>query len=167
MVAFLQRARTATVIAAAGALLGVGVVAGAAGDFMVVGASNNSGASQTILLTTAGGASFTMKNTTNGKTGQFGWSSGVTGAGRGLYGRSDSPDGFGVDAWNSAAAGTGAGLRARADHNVALAVSAADNTGETVSSGCSTFLCGSTGINSSGGGLFGIGVYGSGGTGLS
>jgi hypothetical protein len=121
---------------------------------VIAGASNSSGASQTTLLTTAGGASFTLKNTTNGQTGQFGWSSGLTGPGRGIYGRADSPDGFGVDAYNSGtASGGGAALRARSDKNDAIVATA---------SGCTGFLiCGSYGVRGQGY-FFGAGVYGDG-----
>ena len=136
------------------ALVMAGITTGAAGDNMIVGASNNSGSSQTILLTTAGGASFTLKNTTAGQTGQFGWSSGTTGAGRGIYGRADSPNGFGVDAYNSGTvSGSGAAIRARADKNDAI---------DATASGCQTgFICGSFGVHGTGYG-FGAGVFGDG-----
>jgi hypothetical protein len=136
------------------AILIAGAAAGAAGDPVIAGGNNSSGASQTILSTTAFGASFTLKNTTNGQTGQFGWSSGTAGTGRGLYGRADSPDGFGVDAYNSGTvSGGGAALRARADKNDAIVAT---------SSGCQTgFICGSFGIHATGYG-FGAGVFGDG-----
>jgi hypothetical protein len=154
MMGFLRRARPAAVVGAGLAILMAGVAAGAAGDPVIAGAVNSSGASQTTLLTTAGGASFTLKNTTNGQTGQFGWSSGLTGAGRGIYGRADSPDGFGVDAYNGATtSGGGAALRARADKNTAI---------EATASGCTGFfICGSHGVSGQGYG-FGAGVFGNG-----
>lgn len=154
MTGFLQRARVASLAGAAAAILIVGIAAGAAGDFMVIGESNNSGASQTILLTTAGGASFTLRNTTAGQTGQFGWSSGATGPGRGVYGRADSPAGYGLYAYNSAAtSGGGRGLLAVAETNTAIEGLALDCTG--------VFLCGSNGVQGTGAG-FAAGVFGDG-----
>jgi hypothetical protein len=111
------------------AILIAGAAAGAAGDPVIAGGNNSSGAAQTILSTTAFGASFTLKNTTNGQTGQFGWSSGTAGTGRGLYGRADSPDGFGVDAFNNAAGfGNGAALRARGGSNFAILATSTGNS---------------------------------------
>src|SRR4029453_18644431 len=128
MLNILRRWRPAAVVGTGLAVLIAGAAVGAAGDYMIVGASNNSGASQTILATTAGGASFTLKNTTAGQTGQFGWSSGTTGAGRGLYGRADSPEGFGVVAFNNATTeGGGAALRARGLHNVGVDATSTDD----------------------------------------
>jgi hypothetical protein len=154
MTGFLRRGRPAALVGAGMAILIAGAAAGAAGDPVIAGANNSSGASQTILQTTAFGASFTLKNTTNGQTGQFGWSSGTAGAGRGLYGRADSPDGFGVDAYNSGTvSGSGAALRARSDKNDAIVAT---------SSGCQTgFICGSFGVHGTGYG-FGAGVFGDG-----
>src|SRR5262249_40418871 len=57
-------------------------------------------------------------------TGIFGWASATSGAGRGLYGRTDSPDGFGVQAKNTAAAGSGAAIQAVSTSNVAIDASA-------------------------------------------
>lgn len=154
MTGFLRRGRPAALVGAGMAILIAGAAAGAAGDPVIAGGNNSSGASQTILSTTAFGASFTLKNTTAGQTGQFGWSSGTTGAGRGLYGRADSKDGFGVDAYNSGTvSGSGAALRARSDKNDAIVAT---------SSGCqSDFICGSFGVHGTGYG-FGAGVYGDG-----
>jgi hypothetical protein len=123
------RSRRALLVAAIGGA--VGVVAGALGrpqvasaapgDSMRVGRSNDGGADQTILLSTAGGAAFTLKDTAVGGTGQFGWSSATTGAGRGLYGRSDSASGSGVSAVNSAGSfADGAALRATASGTYAI-----------------------------------------------
>jgi hypothetical protein len=129
MSGFLGRVRFATLLAVALALLITGVVVGAAGQAMIIGQSNDSGSSQTTLLTTASGASFTLKNSANSQTGQFGWSAGTAGAGRGLYGRADSPAGFGVDAWNNAASGgSGAALRARGAAQVGVLATSDANT---------------------------------------
>ncbi len=154
MIGILRRGRPAAIAGVGLAILITGVAAGAAGDAMIAGGNNNAGSAQTILATTAGGAAFTLKNTTAGQTGQFGWSSGTTGAGRGLYGRADSPAGFGIDAFNSATtSGGGAALRARADKNTAI---------DAVASGCTGFfICGSNGVSGKGYG-FSSGIYGNG-----
>jgi len=162
MTGFLARARVATVVATALALLAVGIVAGAAGDYMIIGASNNSGSAQTILLTTAGGASFTLKNTTAGQTGQFGWSSGATGPGRGVYGRADSPDGYGVYAAQNAAAGAGSALYATSANNNAIIATAGTTAIVATATSCTGFICfGANGVSATGYGL-GAGVFGDG-----
>jgi len=101
----------------------------AAGDTLKIGQSNDSGSSQTVLTSSAGGASFTLKDTAVGGTGIFGWSSGATGAGRGLYGRADSPTGYGVQAKNNGATGTGAALQALGGNNTGIDASTASSGG--------------------------------------
>jgi hypothetical protein len=105
----------------------------AAGDGLIIGSSNDASTSQTVLLSGAGGAAFTLKDTAAAGTGIFGWSSATSGAGRGLYGRADSPDGFGVQARNNAGSGaTGAAIQAignnvpaiRATSSAAVAIDA-------------------------------------------
>ena len=115
------RSRRSLLAAGLGGLLGVaagalgrpGPADAAPGDALRLGQSNSAGGSQTVLTSSAGGAAFTLKDTAVGGTGQFGWSSAVTGSGRGLYGRADSPDGYGIHAVNAAdGPGVGAALRA-------------------------------------------------------
>lgn len=118
-----SRFRTSAVIAAVIALFATGVVSGAAGDFMVLGQGNNSGTSQTVLQNAGLGAAFTLK-TTNGSTnaaGIFGWSS-QTGANstRGVYGRADGANSYGVYALQNGSAGTGAAVYADGGLNYAL-----------------------------------------------
>jgi hypothetical protein len=112
MSGYLFRARSAALAAVAAALIVSGVVAGAAGDPLIIGEGNDGGASQTILLSTATGASFTLKTTNHfsGSTGIFGWASASTGVTRGVYGRSDSSTGKGVMGFAANAAGVNYGV---------------------------------------------------------
>jgi hypothetical protein len=100
----------------------------AAGDNLVIGAGNDAGSSQTIVLSSAPGATVTVKDSVVGGTGMFGWSAGSTLAGRGLYGRSDSLDGFGVQARNNAGGpGAGAAVQAIGGQNNGVDASTATN----------------------------------------
>ena len=101
----------------------------AAGDTLVIGAGNDAGSSQTVVLSSAPGATFTVKDSVAGGTGMFGWSAASSQAGRGLYGRSDSPDGLGVQARNNAGgAGAGAALQAIGGQNNGVDASTATNS---------------------------------------
>jgi hypothetical protein len=96
----------------------------AAGDNLVIGASNDAATSQTVLLSGAGGAAFTLKDSYAGGTGVFGWASATTGAGRALYGRADSANGFALQARNNAgSAGAGAAIEAIGNSNTAVIAS--------------------------------------------
>lgn len=164
--AFLRRARTATVLAAAGALLAVGVVAGAAGDYMILGVSNNSGTAQTVLQNAGLGAAFTLRttNTSSNATGIFGWSSQTgTNATRGVYGRVDGENSYGVYAvQNGAAGGAGAALYAIGNNNQAIVATSDEDTAITATAtSCTGFLCGSAGVWGTGAGFTG-GVVGTG-----
>ena len=170
MVAFLQRARTATVIAAAGALLAAGVVAGAAGGYMILGAANDSGVSQTTLTNAGLGAAFTLRttNVSTNATGIFGWSSQTgTNATRGVYGRADGENSYGVyAAQNGAVGGAGAAIYAVGNDNQAIIATSAEDTAITgTATGCTGLFCGSNGVSGSGAGLFAAGVFGDGTTG--
>ena len=114
----------------------------AAGDNLIIGEANSAGPAQTTLSTYALGASFTLQTTneSTGATGIFGWaSSGGPNRTRGVYGRTDSPAGYGVEGKSNAASnGSGAaihalggqnhGLDAITENNFAYAVSGLNTT---------------------------------------
>jgi len=126
-----SRFRSASAIAAGLALLIVGAAAGAAGDALILGQSNDSGTAQTTLANAGTGAAFTLKttNVSSGATGIFGWSS-STGANstRGVYGRADGPNSYGVFGRNTGAAGTGAAIYAEGNANPGLIVDVDSNS---------------------------------------
>jgi hypothetical protein len=124
-----------------------------AGDPLIVGQANDAGIAQTTLQNAGLGAAFTLKstNTATGATGIFGWSS-STGASatRGMYGRADGPNSFGLEARNNASSkGTGAALHAIGGHNNGVEASTALDTSYAVH-----------GVNDS---EFGVGIFGDGG----
>ena len=98
----------------------------AAGSPLIVGQANDSGTSQTVLNNAGLGAAFTLKTTNiaTGATGIFGYSNSTqTYATKGVYGRADGPNSYGVYGLNASAAGTGFGV-----FGIATATSGA-NTG--------------------------------------
>lgn len=110
----------ASVAAAFGRVL---PVRAAAGDPLVLGEANDAGANQTVLNSNATGASFTLKTTRtfNGSTGIFGWAASTVNAVRGVYGKTDSPAGFGVQGRNDGLShGTGAAIQAIGNDNHGL-----------------------------------------------
>ena len=125
------RSRRAILSAAAGGLAGLmagalgrpGQTNAAAGDVMRIGQSNDSGTAQTILENAGLGAAFTLKttNASSGATGIFGWSS-STGAGatRGVYGKADGKNGYGVFGRQNGPPGTGAAVYAEGNANKAV-----------------------------------------------
>lgn len=118
-----RRLRSSTVIGAILALIITSVAAGAAGDFMVLGASNSSGTSQTVLNNAGLGAAFTLRTTnqSSGATGIFGWSSSTSAnSTRGVYGRADGPNSYGVYALQNGTSGSGAAVYADGGLNYAL-----------------------------------------------
>lgn len=126
------RTRRAILMAAAGSVgalvasaMGgrVPQVKAAAGAPFVIGDTNDAGSSQSVILSSAGGAAFTLKDSAANGTGVFGWASATTGIGRGLYGRTDAANGIGVQAKHNGAAGFGAALDAIAGPNVAIRAS--------------------------------------------
>ncbi|MCI0583583.1 MAG: hypothetical protein L0227_11970 [Chloroflexi bacterium] len=164
-VAFLHRARIATVAAIAGALLIAGIAAGAAGGYMILGQANDSGTAQTTLTNAGLGAAFTLKTTNiaTGATGIFGWSSSTDQyATRGVYGRADGRNSYGVYAWNNGSSGTGAGLYATAVNNNAIIATAGTTAIVATATSCTGFICfGANGVSATGYGL-GAGVFGDG-----
>jgi hypothetical protein len=89
----------------------------AAGSALVIGSvANNAGTSNTVLTTNSSVVAFELIQNGPG-TALMGYVTPATGATRGVYGRSDSPNGDGVQARNGGAAGSGAGLRAFGGNN--------------------------------------------------
>jgi trimeric autotransporter adhesin len=98
--------------AAAAALGRPGSVRAAAGSTMIIGSeANNAGSANTQLLTNSDVVAFKLLQNGPG-TALMGYATPATGATRGVYGRVDSPNGFGVQARNAGAAGTGAAVQA-------------------------------------------------------
>ena len=115
----------------AGAIGGVaGLVAGrlgrpdaaaaAAGSPLIVGANNDGGTSQTILRSTATGASFTLRTDAiaTGSTGIFGHTASTqTYQTRGVYGLAWGPNSDAIQGVQGGTAGTGAAVRALGGSN--------------------------------------------------
>jgi hypothetical protein len=159
------RVRSSTVIAAVLALVISSVAAGAAGDFLVLGDSNSSGSAQTTLSNSGLGAAFTLRttNTSTNATGIFGWSSSTAAnVTRGVYGRADGANSYGVYAANLGSAGSGAAVFADGGSNDAIVAISDGGDGIVAESGtCTGFLCGRTGVVGVGFGFAG-GVSGEG-----
>jgi hypothetical protein len=97
-----------------------GVVAGAAGSALIIGNSaNNAGTSNTILTTSSSVVAFELLQNGPG-TALMGYVTPGSGGTRGVYGRSDSPNGDGVQARNAGAKGTGAALHAYGQANIGI-----------------------------------------------
>jgi len=115
----------------AGALGGIGALAAtaiggasraraSAGDPLIIGSeSNNAGTANTQLQTNSSVVAFKLLQNGPG-TALMGYVTPTTGATRGVYGRTDSPDGDGVQARNTGAHGTGAAIRAFGGQNVGV-----------------------------------------------
>jgi hypothetical protein len=163
---FFGSARSAVAAGAAAALLAAGVVAGAAGDYFIIGATNDSGTSQSILLNAGTGAAFTLKttNVSTNAAGIFGWSSSTAAnATRGVYGRADGPNSYGVYARQGGTeGGNGAALYADGLENQAIIATSNEDTAITGTAlGCTGLFCGSNGVTGTGAG-FAAGVFGDG-----
>jgi hypothetical protein len=92
----------------------------AAGDSLIIGSTaNNAGTSNTILTTNSSVVAFELIQNGPG-TALMGYVTPSSGGTRGVYGRSNSPNGDGVQARNAGAAGTGAAIRAFGGNNVGL-----------------------------------------------
>jgi hypothetical protein len=165
-----QRTRLAGVAGAALAVLATGVVAGAAGGAIIMGAANSAGTTNTSLATTSTGTAFLV--TQNGSGTSFRASALGAGAIAGFYTSTSGPGVSGVTAgatqygvYAANDAGTtngGAALRASGQHNSGIvATSSQQNAIVGVASGCTGFLCGRFGVSGTGVG-FGAGVFGDG-----
>jgi hypothetical protein len=150
----------------------------AAGSNLIIGSStNNAGTSNTLLTTSSSVVAFELLQNGPG-TALMGYVTPGTGTTRGVYGRSDSPNGDGVQARNGGAAGTGAAIRAFGGNNVGVDASTTSSyrnavqgsaTGGRGVYGVSTNFYGVEGHSNGGlagvyGGSDGYGVQGGGGS---
>jgi hypothetical protein len=89
----------------------------AAGSALIIGSStNNAGTSNTLLTTSSSVVAFELLQNGPG-TALMGYATAASGGTRGVYGRTDSPDGFGVQARNAATTtGIGAAVKAFGGH---------------------------------------------------
>jgi hypothetical protein len=134
----------------------------AAGDNLVLGSqTNNAGTSDTQLIANSSVIAFKLLQNGPG-TALMGHATQTTGATRGVYGRSDSPSGFGVQARNAGAGSTGAAMQAIGGNNAGIRAESTTNVGVHATGG----YMGVSGQSSSGSGVWGssgnsAGVYGS------
>jgi hypothetical protein len=120
----IPRSRRAVLAAAAGGAAAIaaamarpGRAEAATGSALIIGSpSNNAGTGNTILSTSSSVVAFELIQNGPG-TALMGYVTPASGGTRGVYGRSDSPNGDGVQARNAGAAGTGAGVRAFGGNN--------------------------------------------------
>jgi hypothetical protein len=114
---------------AASAAARVSPTRAAAGSNLILGSStNNAGTSNTILSTSSSVVAFELLQNGPG-TGLMGYATAASGGTRGVYGRSNSPNGDGVQARNAGAAGTGAAMRAFGGNNIGLVATSDTTTG--------------------------------------
>jgi hypothetical protein len=120
-----RRALLAGAIGGLGALA-ANVIGGAskaeasAGSPLIIGSStNNAGSSNTILTTNSSVVAFELIQQ-GGGTAVMGYATPSSGPTRGVYGRSDSPYGYGVQARNAGAPGPGAAVQAIGGNNVGV-----------------------------------------------
>jgi hypothetical protein len=121
------RSRRAVLAAAAGGAAAIAAAMArpahaeaAAGSALIIGnQANNAGTSNTVLTTSSSVVAFELIQNGPG-TALMGYVTPALGGTRGVYGRSDSPNGDGVQARNAGAAGTGAAIRAFGGNNEGL-----------------------------------------------
>jgi hypothetical protein len=163
------RSRRALLAAAVGAVAATVATAlgrpepatAAAGSALIIGAlDNNAGSSDTQLRASSSVVAFKVVQNGSGAA-LMGFAPAASGSTRGVYGRTDSPDGTGVEARNNAAAGNGVALRAAGGNNTGLLATTGNNTRAAI-----------RGVHGSGGvavdgsaGSYGTGVAGSAGPG--
>ena len=120
-----RRAMLAGVLGGIGALAataigGVTPTRAAAGASLIIGSeSNNAGSANTQLLTNSSVVAFKLLQNGQG-TALMGYATPATGATRGVYGRTDSPDGDGIQGRNAAATGGGSAVRAFGGNNFGI-----------------------------------------------
>jgi hypothetical protein len=138
----------------------------AAGSSLTIGSStNDAGTSNTILTTTSSVVAFELLQHGPG-TALMGYVTPTSGTTRGVYGRTDSPNGFGVQARNAGAAGTGAAVQAIGVNNIGLDVSTDNGSTAAVhavnngSGGIGVYGISGSGAALNGTSSSGIGVYG-------
>lgn len=178
------RSRRALLVGALGGIgaLAANLVGGASraeaapGSPLIIGSStNNAATSNTILTTASSVVAFELIQNGPG-TALMGYVTPSTGSTRGVYGRSNSVNGDGVQARNAGGAGSGAGLRAFGGNNHGI-VSSSDNvdryaiygsnsafTGDGVAGQAGVGGTGVIGFSTGGNGVYGtsdsIGVHG-------
>jgi hypothetical protein len=131
--------------------------AAAAGSNLIIGSeTNNAGTADTQLITNSTVIAFKLLQNGPG-TGLMGYATATSGATRGVYGRSDSPNGDGIQGRNAGAGGTGAGVRAIGGNNPGL-VASSNGYGVYASGSTGVFASGDTGVSALGN-MYG--VYGS------
>jgi hypothetical protein len=119
----------ATVAAALGR---PGPTVAAIGSPLIIGSeTNNAENANTQLLTNSNVVAFKLLQTGPG-TALMGYATPAFGATRGVYGRTDSPDGYGVQARNAGAGGGGAAVQAIGGSNLGVDASTADGNGYAV-----------------------------------
>jgi hypothetical protein len=92
----------------------------AAGSNLILGSqANNAGTADTQLLANSSVIAFKLLQSGQG-TALMGHATALSGGTRGVYGRTDSPNGDGVQARSGGAAGSGAAMRAFGGNNVGL-----------------------------------------------
>ncbi len=180
MASIWQRTRLAGVAGAALAVFVAGIVTGAAGGPIVMGASNSAGTTNTSLTTSSTGTAFyvtqsgtgtAMRANSMGLNAIAGFYTSANGPG--ISGVSANADKYAVYAGNDAGTtGTGAALRAAGQFNKGIIANSTatygiDASGHNIAikgtaTGCTGFICfGATGVSGTGYGL-GSGVSGSG-----
>ena len=111
----------------AGALGRPSTAEAAAGSSLIIGSStNNAGTSNTILTTSSSVVAFQLLQNGPG-TALMGYVTPGSGTTRGVYGRTDSPNGFGVQARNAGAAGSGSALQAIGVNNLGIEATTSSN----------------------------------------
>jgi hypothetical protein len=104
----------------------------AAGSALIIGSeANNAGSANTQLLTNSSVVAFKLLQQGPG-TALMGYATPATGGTRGVYGRSDSPNGFGVQARNAGASGFGAAVQAIGGNNTGINASSDNVTRSAV-----------------------------------
>ncbi len=123
----------AAAFGAAAALVGARLgrpdhVSAAPGDSIILGSETNNGGSElTQVLSSSGDTSFRIVNSVG--TALMGHVQATSGTGRGVYGRTDTPNGDGVQARNGATTnGSGAAIRAFGDKNDAFVGTVTNNS---------------------------------------
>ncbi|MGH2355352.1 MAG: hypothetical protein ACRDJN_27395, partial [Chloroflexota bacterium] len=152
------RTRFATALAVGMIVVMSGVVAGAAGDPLILGQENFAGNSATRLFATSSGGAFWMT--------QNGFGSGVRGesiSGTGGVFETKANNRHGLLAQNnSTSTSTGTALTAQGNDNVGIKATGTNFAIDATATACSGFLCfGANGIRGTGFGL-GSGVSGAG-----
>ena len=172
MRSFRERTRFATLLAVGLALVGSGVVAGAAGGNFILGQANSAGTSNTSLTTSSTGNALlvTQNGTGTAIRGSTGSGSGIagfftSGSGSGVSGVVGNQNSYGVYAANdSANEGSGAALRVNGKQNEGIIATSDDtNAVRGLVTGCDggLGLCGGNGVQGQGY-FLGAGVYGDG-----